>query len=101
MKTIPEKLSKGIIGNADKIQENNPCAKVAYSVVFRRKDSHELKVKIRQVNKILSKEMPMHGFQITPNENILFSNLNNDSLHLNNKRVRKFVGSLIEFINYC
>ena len=94
-------MSKGNIGNAEKIQENNPRAKIAYSAVFRRKDSYESKVKIRQVNKILSEEMLMHGFQITPNENILFSNLNNDSLNLNDEGVRKFVGSLIEFINYC
>ena len=43
----------------------------------------------------------MHGFDIIPNENILYSNLNNDDLHLNEGGVRKFAGNLLQFIKYC
>ena len=40
-KTSLEELSKGMLATLDKIQENNPRAKIAYSAAFRRKDSHE------------------------------------------------------------
>ena len=43
----------------------------------------------------------MHGFDIIPIENILYSNLNNDGLHLNPGGVRKFAGNLIQFVKYC
>ena len=99
-KTSPEELSEEIMATLDKIQENNPRAKIVYSAAFRRKDSHELNAKICQVNKILSEEIPAHGFDIIPNENILFSNLSNDGLHLNEGGVRKFAGNLIPFIKY-
>ena len=51
-KTSPEELSKEILATLDKIQENNPRAKIVYSAAFRRKDSHELNAKICQVNKL-------------------------------------------------
>ena len=100
-KMSPEELSKELVATLAKIQENNPRAKIAYSAAFRRKDSHEVNAKICQVNKILSEEILMHGFDIISNENILFSNLNNDGLHLNEGGVRKFVGNLIQSIKYC
>ena len=91
-KASPEELSQEILATLDKIQENNPRAKIVYSAASRRKDSHESNAKICQVNKILSEEILTHGFDITSNENILFSNLSNDRLHLNEGGVRKFAG---------
>jgi len=62
----------------DKIQENNPRAKIVYSATFRRKNSHELSAKICKVNKILSEEILTYGFDVIPNPNILFSNLSDN-----------------------
>ena len=100
-KTSPEELSKEILVTLDKIQENNPHAKLVYSAAFRRKDSHELNAKICPVNKILSEEILTHGFDITPYENILFCHLSNNGSHLNEERVREFAGNVIKLIKYC
>ena len=43
----------------------------------------------------------MHDFDIIPYENILFSNLSNDGMHLKEGGVRKFAGNLIQFITHC
>ena len=74
-----------MLATFDKIQENSPSAKIAYSAAFRRKESQELNTQIAKVYKILSEELLMHSFDIIPNENILFISLNNDSLLLNEK----------------
>ena len=99
-KTRPEELSKEVLETLEKIHKSNPCTKMAYSAAFRRKDSHGLNTKICQVNKNLSEEILMHDFDIILNENILFNNLKNEGLHLNEGGVRKFAGNLIQFIKY-
>ena len=92
---------KDVLDTLNEIQQNNPQSKIAYSAVFRRKDSHELNAKVTQLNSLLAEELPLHGFDIIDNSNILFSNLKQDGLHLNSGGVRKFAGNLIKFSKYC
>ena len=94
-KQTTQDLSKDVLDTLNEIQQNNPQSKIAYSAVFRRKDSHELNAKVTQLNTLLAEELPLHGFDIIDNSNILFSTLKQDGLHLNSGGVRKFAGNLI------
>ena len=94
-------LSKDVLDTLNEIQQNNRQSKIAYSAVFRRKDSHELNAKVTQLNILLAEELSLYGFDIIDNSNILFSNLKQDGLHLNTGGVRKFAGNLIKFSKYC
>ena len=99
--TTPQELCKETMDTLGAIQKNNPKAKIAFSAVFRRKDSHELNSKVTQLNELLSEKLPLDGFDMIENDNILFSNLKSDGLHLNEGGVRKFAGNLNKFIKYC
>ena len=95
----PQELSTGILASLKKIQENNPDAKIAYSSIFRRKD--ELNKIAVTVNKLVSDELMLNGFDFIDNDNILFSNLARDGLHINTGGARKFASNLSRFIKYC
>ena len=84
---------------AEKIQEDDPDAKIAYSSIFRRKD--ELNKIAVTVNKLLWDELILNGFDFIDNDNILFSNLAHDGLHINTGGARKFASNLSRFIKYC
>ena len=100
-KKTTQDLSKDVLDTLNEIQQNNPQSKIAYSAVFRRKDSHELNAKVTQSNILLAEELPLYGFDIIDNSNMLFSNLKQDGLHLNSGGVRKFAGNVIKFSKYC
>lgn len=95
----PEELSTGILASLKKIQENNPDAKIAYSSIFRRKD--ELNRMAVTANKHVSDELMLNGFDFIDNDNILYSNLARDGLHINTGGARKFASNLSRFIKYC
>ena len=97
----PQELCKETMDTLGAIQKNNPKAKIAFSTVFRRKDSHERNSKVTQLNELLSEKLPLDGFDMIENDDILFSNLKSDGLHFNEGGVRKFAGSLNKFIKYC
>lgn len=99
--TTPQELCKETMDTLGGIQKNNPNAKIAFSAVFRRKDSHELNAKVTQLNELLAEKLPLNGFDMIENDNILFSNLKSDGLHLNEGGVRKFASNLNKFIKYC
>ena len=73
-KQTTQDLSKYVLDTLNEIQQNNPQSKIAYSSVFRRKDSHELNAKVTQLNTLLAEELPLHGFDIIDNSNILLGN---------------------------
>ncbi len=100
-KMTAQDLSKDVLETLDEIQQNNPHSKIAFSAVVRRKDSHELNAKVSQLNTILAEELPLQGFDIIDNSNIIFSNLKQDGLHINSGGVRKLAGNLIKFCKYC
>ena len=81
--TTPQELCKETMDTLGAIQKNNPKAKIAFSAVFRRKDSHELNSKVTQLNELLAEKLPLDGFDMIENDNILFSNLKSDGLLLN------------------
>ena len=83
-----------------RVQRDNPHAKVAYSSVFRRKGK-DINKKVITLNKVLSEEVFLNGFDYIDNESILYSDLCNDGLHINEGGARKFAVNLLNFIKYC
>ena len=94
--TNPQELCKETMEALGEIQKNNPKAKIAISAVFRRKESN-----VNQLNELLAEKLPLDGFDMIEIDNVLFSNLKSDGLHLNEGGVRKFAGNLNKFIKYC
>ena len=99
--TTSQELCKDTLDTLGEIQKNNPKAKMAFSAVFRRKDSHDLNAKVTQLNELLAEKLPLEGFDMIKNDDIIFSNLKSNGLHLNEGGVRKFAGNLNKFIKYC
>ena len=77
----PEELSTGKLTSLKKIQENNRDTKIAYSSIFRRKD--ELNKMAITVKKHVSDELRQNGFDFIDNDNIIYSNVACDGLHIN------------------
>ena len=99
--STPEKLCKETVGILKQIQMNNPTAKVVFSSLFRRKDNMGLNNKVKKVNELLADELALNGLDMIDNSNIMFSNLWDDGLHINDGGIRKFSGNISSFIKYC
>ena len=97
----PEQLCKDVVETLNKVQANNPKARIGFSAIFRRKDDQNLNTKVTKVNTLLEDELALNGIDIIDNSNIFFSNLWKDGLHINDGGVRKFSGNLSRFIKYC
>ena len=97
----PSDLAEVIVNTMETVQKKNPSGRVAYSLIFKRKDDQTLNAKARKVNELLSEELSIRGMDFMNNDNIIYSNLWKDGLHLNDGGVRKFSGNLSKFIKYC
>ena len=60
-----------------------------------------LENKVKKVNKLLADELALNGLDMNDNSNIMFSNLRDDGLHINDGGIRKFSGNISSFIKYC
>ena len=98
--TSPEQLSTEVLDTLQKIQDNNKKSRVVFSSVFKRTDKG-LNLKIIKLHKILNEELTLNGFDIIDNDNIHFSNLAKDGLHLNEGGTRKYASNLSKFMRYC
>ena len=98
--TSPEQLSTEVLDTLQNIQDNNKQSKVVFSSVFKRTDKG-LNLKIIKLHKILNEELTLNGFDIIDNDNIHFSNLAKDGLHLNEGGTRKYASNLSKFMRYC
>ena len=73
---------------------------MAYSSIFKRKDDQTLNAKARKVNELLSEELSLSGIDFINYNDIIYSTLWKDVLHLNDGGVRKVSGNLSKFIKY-
>ena len=48
-----------------------------------------MNAKVKKVNELLKEELELHGIDYIKHDNILFSNMGNDGLHVNPGCVRK------------
>ena len=99
--STPKDLTETIVNTLHKIQKSNPTARVAYSSIFKRNDDQSLNIKGKKVNELLEEELSIGGMDIINNNNVLYSNLWQDGLHLNDGGVRKYFSNLSKFARYC
>ena len=97
----PVQLSNEIIETLDDIKSNNPGAQVVFSSIFKRSDELHLNAKVIQTNKILKEKLLLQGYDLIDNDNILFTNLAKDGLHINQGGLRKFAGNISKYIRFC
>ena len=70
-------------------------------MIFKRKDNMALNNTVKKVNELLETELALNGLDMIDNSNIMFSNLWDDGLHINDGGIRKFSGNISSFIKYC
>lgn len=99
--STPEQLCKDVIDTLNQIQTNNPKSRIAFSSVIRRKDDQSINAKVRKLNGLLDEELAINGFDIIDNDNIQYSNLWKDGLHVNEGGIRKLSGNLSRYVKYC
>jgi len=99
--STPERLCKDVIDTLQQIQNSNPNSRIAFSSVIRRKDDQVINMKVRKLNGLLEEELALNGFDIIDNNNIQYSNLWTDGLHVNEGGFRKLSGHLSKYIKYC
>ena len=97
----PEELRDEIITSLQAITARNHRSQNAFSNFLRRKDSELLNGKAKKVNMFLKEELDLHGFDVIDNDNVLFSNVGADGLHINPGGTRKFAGNLASHLRYC
>ena len=97
----PEELKDEIITTLQAVKVKNRRSQIAFSSILRRKDSELLNVKVKEVNELLKEELELHGIDFIENENILFSNVGSDGLHINPGGVRKLAGNFTNNLQYC
>ena len=97
----PKDLTEKIVVTLDKVQKCNPTARIAFSSILKRSDDQSLNTKGRKVNELLEDELSIKGMDIINNNNIMYSNLWNDGLHLNDGGVRKYSANVSKFAKYC
>ena len=97
----PEELRDKIITTLQAVKVKNRHSQVAFSSIIRRKDSELLNAKVTKVNELLKEELELHGIDFIENENILFSNIGSDGLHINPGGVRKLAGNITNYLRYC
>ena len=51
--------------------------------------------------KFLNETLLLNGFDYVDNDNILFSDLAKDGLHINEGGMRKFASNVSRYIRYC
>ena len=85
----------------DKVQKCNPTARIAFSSILKRSDDQSLNTKGKTVNELLDDELTIKGMDIINNNNIMYSNLLKDGLHVNDGGVHKYSANLSKFAKYC
>ena len=99
--TEPEALADEVLETMKHIQDKYKKAQLVFSSIFRRKDNHQLNAKVLKTNEILKETLLLNGFDYVDNDNILFSNLAKDGLHINEGGMRKFASNVSRYIRYC
>ena len=57
--------------------------------------------KVKKANELLKEEVELHGCDLIDNDNVSFSYIGADGLHINPGGARKFTGNLASCLRYC
>ena len=101
--STPEEVAEKVIKTFKKIKQKNPKAQLAYSSIFRRKGNaaaNGMNVKVFQTNKILKEELMLQGIDFIDNDNILYGNICDDGLHINQGGAKRFARNVKKYVEY-
>ena len=100
---IPEGIAEKVVKTFKKIKQKNPKAQLAYSSIFRRKGNaaaNGVNVKVFQTNKILKEELMLQDIDIIDNEKVLYGNICDDGLHINQGGAKRFARNIKKYEEY-
>ena len=92
-----------MVNTFKKSKQKNPKAQLAYSSIFRRKGNaaaNGMNVKVFQRNKILNEELMLQGTDFIDNENILYGNICDNGLHINQGGAKRFARNIKKYVEY-
>ena len=99
----PEEVAEKVMKTFKNIKKRNPKAQLAYSSNFRRKGAaaaNGMNVKAFQTNKILKEELMLLGIDFIDNDNILYGNICEDGLHINQGGAKRFARNFRKYVEY-
>ena len=101
--STPKEIAEKVMKAFKNIKKRNPKARLAYSSIFRRKGiaaANGMNVKAFQTNKILKEELMLLGIDFIDNENILYGNICEDGLHMNQGGAKRFARNVRKYVKY-
>ena len=101
--STPEEVAEKVVKTFKKIKQKNSKAQLAYSSIFRRKGNaaaNGMNVKVFQTNKILKEELMLQGIDFIDNDNILYGNICDDGLHINQGGAKRFARNVKKYVEY-
>ena len=99
----PEEVAEKVVKTFKKIKQRNPKAQLAYSSIFRRKGNaaaNGMNIKVFKTNKILKEELMLQGIDFIDNDNILYGNICDDGLHINQGGAKRFARNIKKYVEY-
>ena len=93
--STPEEVAEKVVKTFKRIKQKNSKSQLAYSSIFRRKGNaaNGMNVKVFQTNKILKEELMLQDIDFIDNDNILYGNICDDGLHINQGGARRFAST--------
>ena len=99
----PEELAEKVIKTFEKVKQKKSKAQLAYSSILRRQGNaaaNGISIKVFQTNKILKEELVLQGIDFIDNENILYGNICDDGLHINQEGAKRFARHVKKYVEY-
>ena len=101
--STPEEVAEKVVKTFKKIKQKNSKAQLAYPSIFRRKGNaaaNGMNVIVFQTNKILKEELMLQGIDFIDNDNILYGNICDDGLHINQGGAKRFARNVKKYVEY-
>ena len=101
--STPEQVAEKVMKTFKNIKKRNPKAQLSYSSIFRRKGTAAasgMNVKAFQTNKILKEELMLLGIDFIDNDNILYGNICQDGIHVNQGGAKGFARIVRIYVEY-
>ena len=99
----PQEVAEKVMKTFKNIKKRSPKAQLACSSIFRRKGTaaaNGMNVKAFQTNKILKEELMLLGIDFIDNDNILYGNICEDGLHINQGGAKRFARNVKKCVEY-
>ena len=101
--STPSELAEKVVRTLKKMKQKNPKAQLVYSSIFRRKGKGAvsgMNVKVFETNKLLKEELGLQSIDYLDNDNILYGNICDDGLHINQGGAKRFARNIRKYVEY-